>query len=59
MFTRSQYSRFIPEFFTPPRRSFTQTRQLEELQQLYDLLKHESLCKKKYSQFNFIGYFLF
>jgi hypothetical protein len=46
LFIRSQYYRFVPEIFIPPRRSFTQTRQLEDLQQLYELLKHESLCKK-------------
>jgi len=45
LYIRSQYSRLISEIFTPPRRSFTQTRQLEDLQQLYELLKHESLCK--------------
>jgi hypothetical protein len=45
LFIRSQYYRFIPDIFTSSRRSFTQTRQLEDLQQLYQLLKHESLCK--------------
>ena len=45
LYIRSQYSRLISEIFTPPRRSLTQTRQLEDLQQLYELLKHESLCK--------------
>ncbi len=42
---RTQYYRLITDIFIPPRRSFTQTRQLEDLQQLYELLKHETLCK--------------
>ncbi|CAF1186441.1 unnamed protein product [Adineta steineri] len=40
-----QYYRLISVIlFTPPRRSFTQIRQLQDLQQLYELLKHESLA---------------
>jgi hypothetical protein len=39
---RTPYYRLIPEIFNSPRRSFTQARQLDDLQQLYELLKHES-----------------
>jgi len=40
-----QYCRLIAEIFYQSRRSFTQTRQLKDLQQIYDLLKEENLCK--------------
>jgi hypothetical protein len=40
-----QYYRLIAEIFYQSRRSFTQTRQLKDLQQIYDLLKEENLCK--------------
>ncbi len=43
LYNRGQYSRLISEIFTQPRRSFTQTRQLDDLLQLYELLKHESI----------------
>ncbi|UJR16232.1 hypothetical protein I4U23_003142 [Adineta vaga] len=40
---KQYYYRFISEIFTSPRRSITQAaRQLEELKQLYELLKHEA-----------------
>lgn len=45
LYIRTQYYRLLTEMFIQPRRSFTQKRQLEELQQLYDLLKNESLRK--------------
>ncbi|CAF1314247.1 unnamed protein product [Adineta ricciae] len=40
--SRSQCYRLVSEAFSPPRRSITQSRQLEDLKQLYELLKHES-----------------
>ncbi|CAF3313491.1 unnamed protein product [Rotaria socialis] len=43
LFNRTKYFRFISEIFLQQRRSYTEIRQLEELQRLYDLLKHESL----------------
>ncbi|CAF2368328.1 unnamed protein product [Rotaria sp. Silwood2] len=42
-FNRTQYFQLISKIFTQQRREYTQIRQLEELQRLYDLLKHESL----------------
>jgi hypothetical protein len=36
--------RLIAKIFYQSRRSFTQTRQLKDLQQIYELLKEESLC---------------
>ncbi len=46
---RTQYYRLITDIFIPPRRSFTRIRQLEDLQQLYELLKYETLCKVEFS----------
>jgi hypothetical protein len=40
-----QYFRSIAGIFYQSRRSFTQLRQLEELKQIYELLKEESSCK--------------
>lgn len=40
-----QYFRLITGTFYQSRRSFTQTRQLDDLKQIYDLLKEESLSK--------------
>jgi len=42
---RISSQRIIREIFIPPRRSFTHQRPIEDLQQLYDLLKHESMSK--------------
>ena len=42
---RNRSCRILSDYFYLSRRSFTQTRQLEDLLQLYELLKHESLCK--------------
>ncbi|CAF1475807.1 unnamed protein product [Adineta ricciae] len=40
--SRSHCYRLASEAFSPPRRSITQSRQLEDLKQLYEVLKHES-----------------
>ncbi|CAF4082909.1 unnamed protein product [Rotaria sordida] len=45
LFHRSQYVQGISKIFIQQRRIYTETYQLEELQRLYDLLKHESLSK--------------
>jgi hypothetical protein len=37
-----QYFRFIIGIFNQSRRSFTQTRQLEDLKQIYELLKQDT-----------------
>jgi hypothetical protein len=42
LYNRGRYSRLISEIFNQPRRSLTQTRQLDDILQLYELLKHES-----------------
>lgn len=49
LYIRISSQRIIREIFIPPRRSFTHQRPIEDLQQLYDLLKHESMCKRKCS----------
>jgi hypothetical protein len=54
LYRRAHYYRLITEAFNQPRRSFTQIRQLEDLQQLYELLKHESLCKTSFFFLNYI-----
>ena len=38
-------SRLLVSIFHQSRRSFTPTRQLTDLEQIYQLLKNESLCK--------------
>lgn len=43
-----QYYRSISQLFYQSRRSYTQTRQLKDLQQIYELLKEESLCKSQF-----------
>ena len=45
---RKPYIRSIGRVFYHSRRSIPQTRQLEELKQLYELLKEESACKKNF-----------
>jgi len=42
---RKQYFRFTVDFFRQSRRSFTPKRHLEDLKQIYDLLKEETLSK--------------
>lgn len=53
IFNRGKYYRFLSEIFIQQRRSYTEKRELEELRRLYDLLKHESLCKVSFKKFYF------
>lgn len=52
---RNQWYRCLTDYFHLSRRSLTQTRQLEDLLQLYELLKHESLCKSVRTCFSSIS----
>jgi hypothetical protein len=51
-----QYFRLIIGIFYQSRRSFTQTRQLEDLKQIYELLKVDPACK---NSIFFLNLFLF
>lgn len=44
---QKQYFRFTFDIFRQSRRSFTQKRHLEDLKQIYDLLKEETLSNRK------------
>lgn len=47
---RQQYLQLFTHIFNQTRRSFTQTRQLKDLEQIYELLKEESLRKIWFSK---------